>query len=359
MKRKKAATDRRSAGDPAPPGGKGSGWRSADERAQSRTRTAASWRKNFALGVSMGCSPRDAIGSLILFRRLYAPLVLDPALSRSRTFKDDGDLGAGVMRLVVEEAVRALGPRLDQAGLSPRLAIPRGVDGMTLRVAAVATWFSTWLDTRGVSAHNGFDAPWASAIREFDSALFRASMAAGAVRPSEWRACTSRALKECGTIAASDAQIEKALKDAAVSEGGLPTMRGDGGRLMPDIRGLRDSGVLGPRYRPRGKRKDPLPQVAASAADDATAAEARIVDSIAIVEAIGRLERLGRLRGGALELVRRSLDIRSLDPAEWGGRPHHRALVAAGVSWTSLRTTQTNAERARAALPLWTESDGK
>lgn len=250
------------------------------------------------------------------------------------------------MRLMLEELVDSMGGVLAEAGVGPRIAIPPGIDARAFRVRTLAEWLVGWLD-RHRAACDGAPEPWAEAIRRVEAKAMRDAISTGVVRQKEWRACISRALRACGHPGASNEEIEAAMKAFRASGRHVPLMRGEGGRLMPDWRALRDSGVFGKRVRPsRAKLRAPGSTSAPDPLEAAGNAEARTVARVAIIEAIEKLERTGALAGKPAEMVRRSLDLGLLDHSEWGSRPHHEALVRAGVSWTALRTTQRTAVRA-------------
>lgn len=287
-------------------------------------------------GLAHGCELRDSIGVCILHRRTFAPIILADGLLpsvtgkdgrvRPATFRDEGTAGTAATIDVLEHATDALGAELRAAGLTPRLAIPAGVDPRHLRLLTLAEWFAGWT-SRYVAALDGAEGAWADGIRRFDAAGIREAIEAGVLRPGEWRASINAALRSVGQPHATDALVAATVR--ALHERGMsiPTCRGYGGRLVPDFRGLRDSGALGPR--PRPSRAKPRPAASSDCTDVSglEASENRAVARLAILQEVERMERMGELRAREAEMIRLSADV---DPGLWGSVPHLKVLRGRG-----------------------------
>lgn len=308
----------------------------AAERGASRERVGFGWRAMVRAGLALGCELRDAIGVSILHRRTFAPIVLADGLLptvvgkdgrvRSATFTDDGTVGTAATIDVLEHATDALGAELHSAGLTPHLELPAGVDPRHLRLLTLAEWFAGWTP-RYVAALDGADGAWADGIRRFDAAGIREAIGAGVLRSGEWRAAINAALRSVGQPHATDALVAATVRDVLARGGSIPTCRGYGGRLVPDFRGLRDSGVLGKRR--RSSRAKPRPAGSSESTDVSglEASESRTVARLAILEEIERAERNGKIRAHEAEMMKFSA---TLDYDGFGGRSHCRALNAAG-----------------------------
>lgn len=309
------------------------------ERSESRARVGVGMRTMIEAGLALGCVLRDAVGVTLLHRLVLAPVVVKPGIlppvkgadgsERSpRSFRED-DVGDRVLRDALDLAVCELAPVLAAAGLRPVLAVPDGVDARDLEVKTLESWFRSWT-ARFVAALEGAADRWAAAVRRLNAEGVRSAIEAGAIRAKDWRASFAAALKGVGIRGASDTVIDATVRDLVAKRQPVLTCRGNGGRLVPDFRGLRDSGALGKRRRPSRAKPRVAPPTSESGNPASATAEARSLARVELVEVLERVERLGKVgRLGARDVEMMTLSA-SIGFDGFGGRSHCRALNAAG-----------------------------